>query len=41
MLLKDAKNMDSDELKSLLQETIELANMLAASILTLKGKREL
>jgi len=38
-LLKDAKAIDGPEMESLLQETQELANILGASILTLKGKR--
>lgn len=38
-LLKDAKAIDSLLMESLLQETRELANILGASILTLKGKR--
>jgi four helix bundle protein len=38
-LLRDAKKIDSPQLKYLLTETKELANILGSSILTLKGKR--
>ncbi len=38
-LLRDAKRINSPELKYLLGETKELANILGSSILTLKGKR--
>ena len=38
-LLRDAKKISSPELKYLLNETKELANILGSSILTLKGKR--
>ena len=40
-LLRDGKKIDSDELRFLLGETKELANILGSSILTLKGKRQL
>ena len=38
-LLRDAKKIQSPKLTYLLKETQELANILGASILTLKGKR--
>ena len=38
-LLRDAKKITCPELKYLLGETKELANILGSSILTLKGKR--
>jgi len=38
-LLRDAKRINCPELKYLLGETKELANILGSSILTLKGKR--
>lgn len=38
-LLRDAKNIKDPQLKYLLTETQELANILASSIITLKGKR--
>ncbi|MHC4552754.1 MAG: four helix bundle protein [Planctomycetota bacterium] len=38
-LLRDAKGMKSDELKGLLQEGQELARIIGASLLTIKGKR--
>ena len=38
-LLRDAKKIQSPQLTYLLKETQELANILGASILTLKGKR--
>jgi four helix bundle protein len=38
-LLRDSHKADENKAISLLQETTELANMLAASILTLKDKR--
>jgi len=38
-LLKDAKNIDGQEMDFLLQETKELGNILGSSIITLKGKR--
>lgn len=38
-LLSDTQRIAKDKIQPLLQETIELANILAASILTLKGKR--
>jgi four helix bundle protein len=38
-LLRDAKKMNSPQLKYLLEETKELANILGSSILTLKGKK--
>src|SRR3989338_4514096 len=38
-LLRDTNKGDRDELKWLLDELIEIANVLASSIITLKGKR--
>jgi len=38
-LLRDAKKINNIQLKYLLNETNELANILGSSILTLKGKR--
>ena len=38
-LLRDAKKIKNTELNYLLNETQELANILASSILTLKGKK--
>ncbi len=38
-LLRDTKKGSQDELKELLDELIELANILASSILTLKNKK--
>ncbi|MBI4691959.1 MAG: four helix bundle protein [Candidatus Terrybacteria bacterium] len=38
-LLRDTDKGDKDELKWLLDELIEIANVLASSILTLKGKK--
>ncbi len=38
-LLKDTNKGDQDELNWLLKELIEIANILASSILTLKGKK--
>lgn len=40
-LLRDSKKADQEKTERLLQETREIANMLGASILTLKGKRKL
>ena len=40
-LLKDSGKAKGDEVTQLLQEVTELANILGASILTLKGKRNL
>ena len=40
-LLKDSEVAPADRVNPLLEETRELANILAASILTLKGKRKL
>lgn len=37
-LLQDAKNIESPDLEYLISETMELSNILASSILTLKGK---
>lgn len=39
-LLRDSRKENKDEINKLLQETIELANILASSILTLKGKNK-
>lgn len=38
-LLRDTNKGDQEELKWLLKELIEIANVLASSILTLKGKK--
>ena len=38
-LLKDAKKINGDRLNHLLKETEELARILGASLLTLRGKR--
>ncbi len=38
-LLRDAKKADKNKVNTLLQEVKQLANILASSILTLKGKR--
>lgn len=38
-LLRDAKKINNTQLNYLINETQELANILASSILTLKGKR--
>ena|SRR3989338_1030035 len=38
-LLRDSGKADQKEAEVLLKETIEIANILAASILTMKGKR--
>ena len=38
-LLRDTNKGEQDELKWLLKELIEIANVLASSIITLKGKR--
>lgn len=40
-LLKDANKCSGDEVGKLLQELTEIANILASSILTLKGKRNI
>ena len=40
-LLRDAKKIGGPKLEHLLNEAAELANMLGASILTLKGKKNL
>ena len=40
-LLKDSNKAPVDDCNKLLDETIQLANILASSILTLKGKRKL
>lgn len=39
-LLRDSHKISEDQANKLLQETIELANILGSSILTLKGKRK-
>ncbi len=39
-LLRDSNKSDKNKANELLQETIELANILAASIITLKGKNK-
>lgn len=38
-LLRDSDKGEKEKIESLLQESVELANMLASSILTLKGKK--
>ncbi len=38
-LLRDTNKGDPNELKALLNELVEIANILASSILTLKGKK--
>lgn len=38
-LLRDSKKADQEQANKLLQETHEIANMLGASVLTLKGKK--
>jgi len=38
-LLKDAKRIDSPQLRYMIEETREIANILGSSVLTLKGKR--
>ena len=40
-LLRDALDADKDEINKLLKETGELANILAASLLTMKDKRNI
>ncbi len=40
-LLRDSGKIDSGRASGLLNETAELANILASSIITLKGKRNL
>ncbi len=40
-LLRDSKKADGEKTNKILQETIELANILGSSILTLRGKRKL
>jgi len=39
-LLRDSHKGDGEKTKNLLQETIELSNIIASSILTLKGKNK-
>jgi four helix bundle protein len=39
-LLRDALDIDKNEINKLLKETGELANILAASVLTMKGKKQ-
>ena len=38
-LLRDTQKGDQNELKWLLNELVEIANIIASSILTLKGKK--
>lgn len=38
-LLRDSHKANADQVNNLLKETVELANILGSSILTLKGKR--
>ena len=40
-LLRDALDVDKSEINNLLEETGELANILAASLLTMKGKKQI
>lgn len=40
-ILRDGTNIEKGEINILLQETKELANILGASLLTLKGRRKL
>jgi four helix bundle protein len=40
-LLKDARKVDGPEIRFLIDETEQIAKMLGASLLTLKGKREI
>lgn len=40
-LLKDARKVDGPEMRFLVDETEQIAKMLGASLLTLKGKREI
>ena len=40
-LLRDSAKADKDKTEVLLRETIELANILGSSILTLRGKRKM
>ena len=40
-LLRDALDADKNEINKLLKETGELANILAASLLTMKGKKQI
>jgi four helix bundle protein len=40
-LLKDARKVDGPEMMFLIDETEQIAKMLGASLLTLKGKREI
>lgn len=40
-LLRDSGKADKNKANTLLQETIEIANILAASVMTLKGKKKL
>jgi len=39
-LLRDSKKANAEKVSKLLNETIELANMLGSSILTLRGKKK-
>ena len=39
-LLRDALNIDGTEIKYLIQETEEIAKMIAASLLTMKNKNK-
>jgi four helix bundle protein len=39
-LLRDALEVDKNEINKLLRETGEIANILAASLLTMKGKKQ-
>jgi four helix bundle protein len=40
-LLRDALDTDATPINKLLKETVELANILAASLLTMKGKKQI
>ena len=39
-LLRDSGQMDKEKINNLLKETVEISNILAKSILTLRGKRK-
>jgi hypothetical protein len=40
-LLRDALDVDKNEINKLLRETGEIANIIAASLLTMKGKKQI
>jgi four helix bundle protein len=39
-LLRDSRKIDQDRVSPVLRETVEISNILASSILTLKGKKK-